>query len=345
MGNKISTLVRQNLILSLRNSLVWVILITMIIIILFVNFLIPENYGTTGENYYLDLTERQTIERSLQEIGIPSSAFASSLETLEDLVQEKRNAVGIVFQGEIENPVIEILHSFPINTEQLHIIQANVNKLVGTINGTWETNYNLDFLRPQSSPVPRNLTAVPVLLVFEVLVLGFLLVAVFLFQEKSDNVIRAYRITPGGTHLYILSKVTAFLILGFIYAFAIVVFTFGMNFSLLDFVLLTLLGFVLYTLLGLIVAVFFEDISGWFVIGIVVLTLNMAPALSHQFPSFTPGFMAWIPSYHIIFGYHEILFSTDKNLSSLYTLLFIQNLVAYILCYFLVEKKLMKEVR
>ncbi len=343
-SKKLSTLVRQNLILSLRNSLVWVVLISMIFIILFVKFLVPEDYGTTGESYYLDITQNKTVEKSLQEMGVESTSFVSSVEVLEEIVKEDHSSIGIIFQGEIENPSIEILYNFSVNPEQINIIKANVNKLIGTVNGTWNDSYNIEFLRIQSSPVPRNLTTVPGLLVFEVLILGFLLVSVFLFQEKSDNVIRAYRITPGGTHLYIFSKVIAFLILGLIYAFGIVGFIFGLGFNLLDFVILTFLGFVLYTLLGLIIAVFFEDISGWFVIGIVILTLNMAPTFSHQFPSFAPDFMKWIPSYHVIFGYDEILFPTGKNLTPLYTLLLAQNLIAYILCYFLVDKKLMKEV-
>jgi|GEM_PF-499682 len=344
MGKKLSALVKQNLTLCFRNSLIWVVLISMIIIVLFVNFLVPREYETTGENYYLDLTSGRSIETHLKELGMSSSSFMSDLEELEGLVSESSNAVGVVFTGEKEMPSVEVLYNFHIGPEQKNIINVSINKLVGTINDTWQDDINISFLRDQALPTPRHLATVPVLLVFEVLILGFLLVAVFLFQEKGDNVIRAYRVTPGGTHLYILSKVVTFLLLGFVYAFGILIFTYGVNLNIFNFIILTFLGFILYTLLGLIVAVFFEDISGWFIVGIVLLTLNMIPAISHQLPSFAPSFITWVPSYHIIFGYDEILFPTGKNLNPLFASLLVQNIVAYISCYLLVNKKIIKGV-
>lgn len=343
MSKKLLMLVKQNLILSMRNSLVWVILVSMVIIILVVKFAIPDEISSGNEQYFVDNSTAKTIEKTLIRTGVDESRFIKDYQSLKDLINENKSAVGIIFSGSLEDPKIEVLQKTSINEEQLNLVQASLSKMIGTLNGTWNNDINIEFLRRQSDPIPRNIALVPVLLVFEVLILGFLLVAVFIFQEKGDRVILAYRISPGGTHLYILSKIISFLMIGIIYAFGIIAFTYGFNFNMLDFIILTILGFVLYTLIGLIVALFFEDISGWFIVGIVLLTLNMAPGLSHQLPSLSMNFIKYIPSYHIILGYDTILFSNQKSLISTFGLLSILTIAAYLLCYILVDKKLMKE--
>lgn len=343
MMQKLVKLIKLNLVLSMRNSLVWVILFSMVMIILVVKFAVPKDFSLDADQYYFDNTTGKSIQSALVEFGSDESDFFDSYETLETYLVDNRSAVGVVFTGSLDNPQIEVLKSTAINQEQLNLVQTTLSKMIGSINGTWNNDIDIEFLSPKTEPVPRNITLVPVLLVFEVLILGFILIAVFIFQEKADMVIRAYRVSPGGTHLYIISKLIAFLIIGLIYAFAIVAFTYGFDFSLIDFTVLTILGFILYTLIGLIVALFFEDISGWFTVGIVLLVINMAPSISHQMPGFSPDFIRYIPSYHIIFGYEDILFSNDKNMLPTFGLLLVLTMTAYIICYFLAEKRLMKE--
>lgn len=343
MSKKLLTLIKQNLVLSLRNSLIWVILLSMVMIIFVVKFAVPEEISPNLEQYYLDNSQGKAIESALIQLGIDEIRFVTNYESLENLVLDNKSAIGIIFNGSLDNPQIELIQSTAINKELLKMIQTKLSKLISTLNGTWNSGVDIAFIRPQTKPIPRNLSLVPVLLVFEVLVLGFLLIAVFIFQEKGDKVIRAYRISPGGTHLYILSKIIAFLIIGLIYAFGIVAFTYGFGFNLIHFTILTIIGFILYTLIGLITALFFEDISGWFTIGIVLLTINMAPGMSHQMPSFAPAFMRYIPSYHVIFGYDHILFFNGKSLVATFGLLTLLTIAAYIICYILVDKKLMKE--
>jgi len=344
MMKKLLTLIKQNLVLSTRNSLVWVVLLSMVLIILVVKFAVPDQLSEGNSEFYLDMSENREIYTALTAVGVDANQFSENREDLNAQLEENSHSIGIIFEGSLESPRFQLIQTTEMNNEQLKLIQTSLSKMIGSINGTWNGNLEVSFIRPQTEPVPRNLTLVPVLMVFEVLILGFLLIAVFIFQEKGDKVIRAYRISPGGTHLYILSKLTAFLLIGLLYAFGIVAFTVGFDFNILNFVIITILGFLLYTLIGLIVALFFDDISGWFTVGIVILTINMAPGMSHQMPSFAPPFMKWIPSYHIIFGYDDILFNTGKNMWPVFGLMCALTLIAYVVCYFLVDRKLMKEV-
>ena len=60
--------------------------------------------------------------------------------------------------------------------------------------------------------------------------------------------------------------------------------------------------------LGLVVATFFRSLSGWFFPGVGLLVLNMLPAFSFAFPSFSPAWIRLIPSYHLLFASRDILF-------------------------------------
>ncbi len=111
------------------------------------------------------------------------------------------------------------------------------------------------------------MTGLPALLAFEVIVLGFLLVAVFIFQEKSDGSIKAYCISPGGTLSYLLSKTALFAVIVLIYGLFFLLFTIGIPEQLLKISVVLLLASALYTLLGIIVEVFFRGISDWLFVG------------------------------------------------------------------------------
>jgi ABC-2 type transport system permease protein/fluoroquinolone transport system permease protein len=55
--------------------------------------------------------------------------------------------------------------------------------------------------------------------------------------------------------------------------------------------------------------------------------------------------VTWIPSYPVLFGVREILFPTGKTgfYGPLLLLLLALNVVAFVLCYLAVERKLMQE--
>ena len=179
----------------------------------------------------------------------------------------------------------------------------------------------------------------------EVLVLGFLFVAVFIFQEKSEGSIRAYRVSPGGTATYILAKTLVFMALGVVYGLGLVTAAMGFSVNYGALLLLIVLGVNLYTFLGISVAVFFRNISEWFFTGVLLLAINMAPLASLMFPMFSPRWLTWLPSYPVVFGLSEALFPSGRSILPLAGLLAVENVLAYTLCYVLTRQKLMKEGR
>lgn len=344
MTRGLLNLFKKDLVIAFRNALFWVLLVTLVLMIVSIRFLIPDNYQETENRYYYDNSSDKLLENIIKSAGIEDKYLLDNEEELEKEVGESANGLGIIFEGSIQSPKFTIIHQANINSYQRNIIDASLEKLVANITGVNRLGgYEVEFLRQQAQPVSRRLTALPSLLTFEVLILGFLFIAVFMFQEKEEGSIRAYRITPASTSSYILSKTLVFMAIGLVYGFALVMPTIGFSINYLMLGLIIILGSALYSFLGAIVAVFFNNISQWFVVGTCLLMLNMTPILSHLFPNFAPQFITWIPSYSILFIFHEIMFSTGKNLTPWIATLLMMTTIAYAICHLLVDRKLMKE--
>jgi len=253
--------------------------------------------------------------------------------------------VGIIYAGSPASPQVTLAVNGDLSPERQNLVQAALEQIQAGLIGRPRPDYTVETLRPKAPAIPRNLSSVPILLTFEVLITGFMLVAVLVFQEKQEGSIRAYRISPGTVSGYILAKTLVFTLLGLTYGSILILATMGIpqNWPLL--LAAMAMGAALYTMLGLAVAVFFSNLSEWFMPGFTVLVLNFLPIISYALPTFSPGFMTWIPSYYAVFGLGELLFPTGASLAPMFLYFGIGILIAFALCQVLVTKKLMKEGR
>ncbi len=187
----------------------------------------------------------------------------------------------------------------------------------------------------------------PVLLIFEVVILGFLFVAVMVFQEKQEGSIRAYRVTPGGAAAYTLSKIMVWTFFSIVYGIFLLLATTGLQFSILRWLaLLPLLagGAFFMTAAGLLISVFFKGISDWFFVGIAVLVIFTLPQISLAAPGFSPSWLRFIPSYPLVFAVRDILYSQSPVFPLQPLLLFVLlSCAAYIFAHLMVKFKLLKE--
>ncbi|MGE5592167.1 MAG: hypothetical protein ACM3X3_00580 [Betaproteobacteria bacterium] len=127
----------------------------------------------------MDRTESALYETVLRQSGTDVGKFPSDEEALRRVVRKD----GATPQG-------------------VNILKAALNAMVRrATEGEGEKSSGepprVRFLPPQAEPVPLNLTALPGLIAFEVIVLGFTFVAVFIFQEKHGGTIKAHRVSPG----------------------------------------------------------------------------------------------------------------------------------------------------
>lgn len=166
------------------------------------------------------------------------------------------------------------------------------------------------YLGERREPVGNRTNLIINLIVFEVLILPFVFIAVNLFQEKQDGTIRAYRVTPGGTGTYVAAKMLLWTLLTILYGVVLLLLTVGLSLSLLawaSMILLFTFAGLFISAFGLLVALFFSDINGWFLPGVSILLVSQLPIVSYLFPTFSPGWITWFPTYRLLYAVRDIL--------------------------------------
>ena len=322
---RFAALLRTELTVVMRNNFPWVMLAVLALSAGLVHVL-PARVEGGAPRYLHDATGERRLEAFLEaELG--PEGIVASRQALEQAVRAEREAVGILVEpapappgGARPGVSITLVHNGEIPPRQLNTIEAGLRRLWGRAvreaAGAGEaagTRGKVLTLRAAAEPIPLNKSVVPVLMVFEVIVLGFLFVAVTVFQEKQDGSIRAYRVSPGGTWTYILSKTAVWLLLTTAYGALLLAATMGFVMPWGRLLALTALSALFMTLVGLLVSVFFRSISEWFVVGVGILVINMLPQISYLEPAFSPAWITWIPSYPVLFAVRELLFAAEPG--------------------------------
>lgn len=342
---RLYTLMRQDLILTWRNGLVFFTGILLVIMVAMV-WLLPESLGTETAEYVYDGSEGKQLEAFLRQAGAEPESFVESPDALREALSESSRGIGVIYEGDLREPRFRLLTAGRLAEENVNLVKETLDSVVRAMRGTPPPveRFDVEFLRVPGEPVPLNLSFLPVALVFEVVLLGFTFGAVMIFQEKQEGVNRAYRVSPATTVDYIVSKNVVFVLMSVVYGGLLLLAAFGLDAAYGRILLLIVLTSSMMTLVGLAIAVFFNNLSEWFFVGVGVLVLNMLPVLSYSVPTFAPDWLTLIPSYPILFGAREILFSTGKGdlMAPLVLQLAFFNVVAFGLCYLAVDRRLMR---
>lgn len=306
---RLATLFSQDVVLAWRNGHVAVVLAIAALMIALVVFL-PDEIDTGPSEYVLDTIPGSPVREALVELGADVDGLPEGRAQLDSLLDEHRNATGVVISGSVDRPAVEIIQRTALPDESINLLEATIDLVIRGLQGGEVPWAPVERLRPQAEVVPMNLAGVPVFLAFEVGILGFLLVAVFVFGEKQEGTIRAYRVTPGGLWPYIASKTLVFTVLAIVYGFVVVVAGFGLAVNWFAIMGLVVWASAFMTVFGLGFAAWFRNLSHWFFPGLAMLVLNMLPFFAYIYPVFNPAWVRAIPSYGLVFALREALFPT-----------------------------------
>lgn len=323
MMGKIISLMVQDTKLMVRNAIFWVITVTLILIVLSVHFLIPGDFNSSGQHL---------VSWNLDTV-YPGITPLESREAVEESVR-KDGTIGLIQEGD----TIILIHP--------GLSEKTQNALMAALFGE-PGDYNIRSLtlRQNTGIIPENIRLAPVFICFEAVVLGFLMAGILMLSEKEQKTIKAYRVSPGGTLAYVISKALVFGIFGTIYALLMAVLIVGFDFNWPGFILLAFVSSVLFTLLGLTVTVFFSDMSNWFFTAVLILVINMTTMVSYSAPAFSPFWIRFIPSYTIIFGFEDVLFGAGRDIAQALIITSAEAAVLFAAACALVRKKLLKAGR
>lgn len=342
---RFASLFIQDFTVTIRSGFHYALIGLAALFIILIHFVIPEKINITPNEVFFDNTEGKVFENLLMQGGADEELFYDNEEDLRQAVNKNRGSIGIVAVGSRGEYVFDIITGGKIAKKTQNLIIAAMESLTAEVNGEdAAAGINYEFLRESSLPVPFNKDFIPVFITFEVAMMGFILIAVLVFEEKQEGSIRAYRISPSGTLQYMLSKTAVLTIMGLLYGFFSTVLIVGFRADYTVLLLIVLLASILMNLLGLGLSVFFRNISEFLVVSVTTLTLIQLPVISYFNPAFSPGYLRWIPSYPVMFGVREALFSTGKENFPWPTIfiLLIEIAAVFVFCYLAVRSKLMK---
>lgn len=299
------TLVRQEILVALRSGFL-IFLAGIFVVLVVVYHLLPDSVEI-GPSVVVLGGDELSGELEIDE----DAEIVSSREELEEAVAG--GSVGIVADASGDVLRFELVVGPGLSERSVALVESGLRyaiaqQLPGALDGL-----EIEYLTAPRPALTIPQIYVPMIAMFEVAILGFMFVAVMVFQERQDGAIRAYRVSPSGTARYVVAKVLTWTLLGVIYG-AVFVFA-TLLFSMtpaawLTFLALLVLVNVFMTAVGLIVASFFRSISEWFFVGLVLLVINMVPQVSFANPSFSPEWIKAIPSYPALFAMRDIFYGS-----------------------------------
>jgi hypothetical protein len=276
----------------LANALFWVITATLVLIIILINFALPENIS--GESYHI--------------FSYHTDYYADKTTTVNS-EEELRQAVK-------ENGTIGLLGNDDGSITVLNsgLSEKTVRAMMTVLHDPSDTYVEVERLNNNNRAIPFNKRMTPVFICFEALIIGFILGGALMLSEKEEGTIRAMRIAPIGADKYLISKTVLFSIIAVLYALLMAFFCIGLNFAIFHFVLLSFFGASIFSLIGLAFTTLFRDMSSWFFSMALLLSVNMLPVVAYSDASFSPLWLRMIPSYSLIFAYENILFGMGRSL-------------------------------
>lgn len=345
------SLLRKDILSAWRNYFFLVVAVLALIFAGLIRFLVPEEITIKPEVYYFNEypEEREgTLRNIVTDEEYQSEKFhkVNSREAVISGMRANLNSIGIVIKVGQTQPVIELIfHGFENQSVRnlLKIsIQDNLNRLRGD-NIDFETIILKENLNIQT--IAANKSIVPIFLMSEAALVGFILIAAFIFMEKDEGTLQAYQVSPGRTLEYLGAKISLMIILGWVHTVIFVPLTIGVHVNWLSLFMIVTLGSIMSSSLGLIVASFFQNLSQAIVWIIGVNMLLGLPMVSYFVPSFTPAYIQMLPTYPILFGIREALFTTNKAgmIRATYMILAAQAILTFLLAVVIYKWQLVRD--
>lgn len=326
-----------------RNYFLIIVLAVAVLMVVLTNFVIPDEINIKPTVYYGGETT-----------GNITNIFNSSkseeklvkLDSRKEIIKEmksNKNSIGIFISFMNEKPKIEFITQGNENQKVINSLRLSIENEINK--GEFSKNrIPVEKLKTDKRDIPFNKSIIPTFLVLESSMLGLIMIAAFIFIEKSEGTLKAYKVSPGGIHEYIASKLTLMVILGVISTLIITVFTLGTGPNYLYLLLLIIFGNIFATSLGLIIGSFFRNISQamiWIIL--VGMVFGITP-ISYLTPNFSPMYIRLLPTYQLLYGVKEALFPTGDTAIIMNTLILhiILAIIGYILTIISYKRNLLK---
>lgn len=303
-------LLKKDFKVAYRNFFFLIVFIVGIILISVTNYLVPEKISTDSKFIYI-------IENNTQELQ-PLIAFlekqersikVSSKDALINIMKEERNTVGIILKSINNKPSFEIVMQGYENNQSKKSIALSFKSILNANNldtSNIETIV-LNTTRDYKS-IPFNKSMIPLLILNEPVMLGFIFLATLIFMEKEEGTTNAYMTTPEGIGKYLISKIIIMILLAVLSTILLTIFTIGFSVNWFYLLFIVTIGSIFGSTTAIVLTSFFDTISKAMIWILVVSLVFTIPMISYFVPSFAPAYITSMPTYSLMFAIKEAIF-------------------------------------
>jgi len=274
-----------------RHFYLWIAIASSVIFILFIRFVLPDNYLAPDVYQYVDAAFAEVDFET-------TSTFTNKAEFLSAL-DENSNAYGIALEGELADPVVTIYMQSSMDEAFAELIEQS---LLLEFTGQTIEPLRTEVLIPELASVGFRDRFIPLILVMDSALIGMFLLSVMLFVEKEQKMHTAYMVSPGRLFEHLMSKAVVMMALSFISATLVVVFLRGTSANYLYLYMMMIPSSFVGAVIGLLIGAIYRNVSQSMP-GLLTAYLILAvPIITYIAPSFAPGFNVLIPTHHMILG-------------------------------------------
>jgi len=323
---KLASLFWKNLVLGIKDVFVLLEVGFSVVVVCLLLFVIPENIKKEAVVYVYDetgLVRSFVAERvglaEMEKLG--GEFYVDSRDALIEGMTEETNAVGLMISaGDGGTYNVELLTQ-PYTTEAMvRYIEIDIEDLVALIAPPY------DFYSPEvrnsvrvealqwglRDEIPFNKLLVPTIAMFMVGIMGLFVMISLIGQERSEDTLRAYRVTPASLNLFLLSKHLILLAIGTV-TFSIIYIPMAGFAGYLQGLLIIWLTVIFGSCLGSFLGTIFDGPMNallWVMLLMLVLAL---PSVSLLAPAFSPWWIKLIPTYHSLFALDAAMFPDNNS--------------------------------
>jgi ABC-type multidrug transport system permease subunit len=162
---------------------------------------------------------------------------------------------------------------------------------------------------------PRVLTdrqsVLPLMLSVNCVLMGILVAAAFIVEDKKTKVIKALRVVPSRIGVYLTAKITAVILMALATTLIISAPVMLADANYLTLCLTVICGGFFTISIGVLLASFFDDIGKAFSSVYVLLIVLMIPGILGMMPAVSVSWVRFIPSYYVVQSVKESLLNRD----------------------------------
>lgn len=275
-----------------RHFYLYITLASSLIFILFIQFVLPDNYSEPDVYQYIDPTYAALVDDvDTQTLATPAAVIAA--------LEENPNAYGIIIESIDDQPQVTLYTQTAADEAFANLIKTG---LLQSFSLEQIREYPTTVLIPELADVTFKERFIPLIVVMDSALIGMFLLSVMLFVEKDQKMHTAYMVTPGGLLEHLLSKAFNMMTLSLISGTLVVGFLRGLDANYLYLYLVLIPASFVGAGFGLMLGAIYKNVSDSMT-GIFTLYIILSiPIITYVYPSFNPGINRFIPTEYMIQG-------------------------------------------